>query len=76
VVKLRRYTRAYAESEAARGNHDTTIATNVYLTLAQLDKIDRLIEMRQREESEKLGRKVAPMSFTDFIRVTIDGLPE
>jgi len=76
VVKLRRYTRAYAEAEAAKGNHDATIATNVYLTLAQLNKIDRLIERREAEDSAKLGRKAPPMSVTDFFRVLVDELPE
>ena len=74
--KLRRYTRAYAEAEAAKGNHEATIATNVYLTLAQLNKIDRLIERREAEDSAKLGRKVARMSVTDFFRVLVDELPE
>lgn len=76
MVKLRRYTRAYAEAEVAKGNHDATIATNVYLTLAQLNKIDRLIERREAEDSAKLGRKAPPMSVTDFFRVLVDELPE
>ena len=74
--KLRRYTRAYAEERAKLGNPKEPVASTVYLTLDQLAKVERLIEKRQREDSEKLGRKVAPMSFADFIRVLIDGLPE
>jgi hypothetical protein len=76
VVKLRRYTRAFAEAEAAKGNHDAVVATNVYLTLGQLDKINRLIARREAEDSAKLGRKVARMSITDFFRVLVDELPE
>jgi hypothetical protein len=72
----KRYTRAYAEGQAKLGNINEPVASTVYLTLDQLAKADRLIEKRQREDSEKLGRKVAPMSFADFIRVTIDELPE
>jgi hypothetical protein len=74
--KARRYTRAYAEAEAKKGNVDEIVATNVYLTLAQLDKIDRLIEKRQADDSAKLGRKAARMSVTDFFRVLIDEIPE
>ena len=76
MVKFRRYTRAFAEAEAAKGNHDAVVATNVYLTLAQLEKINRLIARREAEDSAKLGRKVARMSVTDFFRVLIDELPE
>ena len=76
MVKLRRYTRAFAEAEAAKGNHDAVVATNVYLTLGQLDKINRLIARREAEDSAKLGRKVARMSITDFFRVLVDELPE
>lgn len=72
----RRYTRAYAEEQAKLGKANEPVASTVYLTLGQLAKVERLIEKRQREDSEKLGRKVAPMSFADFIRVTIDGLAE
>lgn len=76
MAKLRRYTRAYAEAEAAKGNHDATIATNVYLTLVQLNKIDRLIVRREAEDSVKLSRKAPRMSVTDFFRVLVDELPE
>ena len=76
MVKSRRYTRAFAEAEAAKGNHDAVVATNVYLTLAQLEKINKLIARRAAEDSAKLGRKVARMSVTDFFRVLIDELPE
>jgi hypothetical protein len=72
----RRYTRAYAEAEAAKGNTKETVATNVYLTLAQLEKIDRLIAKRHAEDSAKLGREMPRMSVTDFIRLLIDELPE
>lgn len=72
----KRYTRAYAEEQAELGNTNEPVASTVYLTLPQLAKVDKLIEKRQREDSEKLGRKVVPMSFADFIRVTIDELPE
>lgn len=74
--KLRRYTKAYAQEQAERGNSKETVATTVYLTLPQLEKIDRLISKRQKEESAKLGRHILPMSFTDFIRLIIDELPE
>jgi len=74
--KPRKYTRAFAEAAAKKGNSRETIATNVYLTLAQLEKIDRLISKRRAEESAKLGREIPPMSFTDFFRVLIDELPE
>lgn len=76
MVELRRYTRAYAEAEAAKGTHDATVATNIYLTLAQLNKIDRLIERREAEDSAKLGRKAPRMSVTDFFRVLVDELPD
>lgn len=76
MVRLRRYTRGYAEAEASKGNHDAVVATNVYLTLAQLEKINRLIARRESEDSAKLGRKVARMSVTDFFRVLVDELPE
>ena len=75
-MKSRKYTRAFAEAEARKGNTKETVATNVYLTLGRLEKIDRLITKRQEEESAKLGREIPRMSFADFIRVTIDGLPE
>jgi hypothetical protein len=76
MEKPRRYTRTHAEEQAKLGNTSEPVASTVYLTLGQLAKVDRLIQKRQQEDSEKLGRKVAPMSFADFIRVTIDGLPE
>jgi len=76
VVELRRYTRAYAEAEAAKGNHDATIGTNIYLSLSQLDKVERLIQKRQVEDSAKLGRKAPRMSVTDFFRVLVDEFPE
>jgi hypothetical protein len=76
VSKPKRYTRAFAEAEAVRGNVNATIATNIYLTMAQLEKIDRLISKRRDEESAKLGRQIPRMTFADFIRVTIDELPE
>ena len=76
MTEPRRYTRAYAEAEAAKGNNDATVATNVYLTLAQLEKVDRLISRREAEDSAKLGRKVPHMSVTDFFRLLVDELPE
>ena len=76
MVKLRRYTRAYAQEEAKKGNTKEPVATSVYLTLAQLEKIDRLIAKRQAEESAKLGRQIRRVSFADFIRLVVDELPE
>jgi hypothetical protein len=76
VARLRRYTRAFAEAEAAKGNSDAMVATNIYLTLSQLEKIDRLITQRAAEDSAKLGRKVARMTITDFFRVLVDELKE
>jgi hypothetical protein len=76
MTKPKRYTRAFAEAQAKQGNANETVATSVYLTLPQLEKIDRLISKRQKEESTKLGRHIPPMSFTDFIRLVIDELPE
>ena len=75
-MKSRKYTRAFAEAEAKKGNSKETVATNVYLTLAQLEKIDRLITQKQREESAKLGRNIPRMSFADFIRLMVDELQE
>lgn len=72
----KRYTRAFAEEAAKQGNTKETVATNIYLTLAQLDKINRLIAKRQAEDSAKLGREISRMSVTDFIRVVIDELPD
>ena len=72
----RRYTRAFAEARAKQGNSKETIATTVYLTLDQLEKVDRLISQRQKEESSKLGRQIPRMSFADFIRVVVDELRE
>ena len=74
--KARRYTRAFAEEQAKTGNKKEPIATTIYLTLEQLEKIDRLIAKRRVEESAKLGRQIPRMSFADFIRVVIDELPE
>jgi hypothetical protein len=68
----RRYTRAFAEEAAKRGNTKETVATNVYLTLVQLEKIDRLIAKRHMEDSAKLGREMPRMSVTDYIRLLID----
>jgi hypothetical protein len=76
MTKPRRYTRAFAETEAKSGNSKETVATTVYLTLPQLEKIDRLIAQRQVEESQKLGRQISRMSFADFIRVVVDELQE
>jgi hypothetical protein len=72
----RRYTRAYAEGQAKLGNPNEPVATTIYVSLPQLQKVERLIEKRQREESEKLGRKAPRMSVTDFFRVLVDELPE
>jgi hypothetical protein len=74
--KARRYTRAYAEEQAKQGNATECVATTVYLTLPQLEKVDRLIARRQVEESAKLGRQIPRMSFADFIRVVVDELRE
>jgi hypothetical protein len=76
MPKPRKYTRAYAEAEAKKGNTKETVATNVYLTLAQLEKVDRLIARRQAEDSAKLGREVPRMSITDFFRLVIDEIQE
>lgn len=76
MAKPRRYTRAFAEAQAKQGNSKETVATSVYLTLPQLEKIDRLMSKRQKEESVKLGREIPRMSFADFIRLVIDELPE
>jgi hypothetical protein len=76
MARPRRYTRAFAEARAKQGDSKETVATSVYLTLPQLEKIDRLISKRQKDESSKLGRHIPPMSFTDFIRLVIDELPE
>jgi hypothetical protein len=75
-MKSRKYTRTFAEAEAKKGNAKETVATNVYLTLAQLGTIDRLIAKRQKEESAKLGREIPRMSFADFIRLMVDDLRE
>jgi len=72
----KRYTRAFAETKAKLGNSKQTVATSVYLTLPQLEKIDRLMSKRQKEESVKLGREIPRMSFADFIRLMVDELPE
>lgn len=76
MTKPKRYTRAFAEARAKQGDSKETVATSVYLTLPQLEKIDRLISKRQKEESAKLGREIPRMSFADFIRVVVDELPE
>ena len=76
MVKARRYSRAFAEEQAKQGNTKESVATTVYLTLDQLEKVDRLISKRQKEESAKLGRQIPRMSFADFIRVVVDELPE
>jgi hypothetical protein len=74
--KPRRYTKAFAQEQAERGNSKETVATTVYLTLPQLEKIDRLTSKRRKEESAKLGREIPRMSFADFIRLVIDEIPE
>jgi hypothetical protein len=76
MAKPNRYTRAFAEAQAKQGNANEMIATSIYISLPQLEKVDRLISKRQKEESTKLGRHIPPMSFTDFIRLVIDELPE
>jgi ribosome-binding protein aMBF1 (putative translation factor) len=76
MTKPRRYTRAFAEARAKQGSSKETVATSIYITLPQLEKIDRLMSKRQKEESAKLGREIPRMSFADFIRLMVDELPE
>ena len=53
------------------------LATNIYLTKAQQEKVRRLIEAQRQKDAEVLKRAGVPaMSFTEYIRFLIDQQPD